>query len=67
MFLKLEGDIAVNIELVEKVEFFHSRQQASLWAGGIIILSDSRMAYKYFADETIDGLYVPAREEKKAE
>lgn len=50
MFLKAEGERIVNVELIDMVEFKHSKKQATLWSAGVPVLSDSELAYVYFAD-----------------
>jgi hypothetical protein len=48
MFVLLEGEVLVNMDLVEKVELHHSKKTATLWAGGMNLHADSRAAYKLF-------------------
>lgn len=68
MFLKVEGDVLINVPLVEKIEVNAHKRLATLWAGGVILFSDSRIAFEYFTHEDQEGLYVrlPAKQEKVA-
>ena len=46
-FLMIEGDVLVNLGLVERCEMRHHNGTAILWAGGLV-LCESGVAYKYF-------------------
>ena len=46
MFLEIEGDALVNLELVERVVFLRARQLCILYIAGLSF--ESALAYKYF-------------------
>lgn len=48
MFIRIEGDILVNLDLIEKVEMIHNRGVANIYAGAMIITAESAMMYAYF-------------------
>ena len=49
MFLEIEGNTIINLDLIDRIEFRHAAHQQSciLWTGGII-QAESQLAYKYF-------------------
>ena len=58
MWLKIEGHRMVNVTLVDVVEFKHRHPDkpgdpvtgtATLWSGGVNIVSDSTAAFEYFS------------------
>lgn len=55
MFLKLEDGTLVNTQLIDRVEFNHKAhaRTATLWAGGVVIVADSRIAYLYYSDDSL--------------
>jgi hypothetical protein len=48
MWLEIEGDILVNLELVERVEFQRHRGTATLYSGNMHLCGESRIAFAYF-------------------
>lgn len=47
MFLEIEGDVLVNLELVERVLFVRAKQVCVLYISGLSI--ESTLAYSYFS------------------
>lgn len=48
MWLKIEGDVLVNLDLIDKVEHRHDREVSTLWTGGATNVPESHVAYLYF-------------------
>lgn len=48
MFIKVEGEKLVNLELVEVVELYHSKKTASAYCGGAVTVPDSHILYLYY-------------------
>ena len=59
MFLEIEGDKLLNIDLVDVVELNHQKMSATLWSGGVNVSSESKIAYRYFMQLPAEKL-VPA-------
>ena len=59
-FLHLEGDVLINLDLIDKVEFLHNEKKAVLRAGGLFVI-ESAIAYRYFThpDTTSKFIEVP--------
>ena len=47
MFIEIEGEQLVNLDLVERVEFQERYKEAKLWAGSCVI-GVSKSAYRHF-------------------
>ena len=48
MFIKVEGERLVNLDLVEVVELYHSKRLASAYCGGAVTVPDSHILYLHF-------------------
>ena len=48
MFIQIEGDRLVNLDLIEVVEMIHHKGVANIYAGAMIIAAESSMVYAYF-------------------
>lgn len=62
MFLELEDGSLLNVTLVEKVEFRHQARTATVWSGGIVLMAESAIAYRYFTDKTRPDLFAIVKE-----
>lgn len=49
LFLEIEGNVLINVELIDRVELKHAEHQkyAILWVGGVM-QGDSHIAYRWF-------------------
>lgn len=48
MFLQIEGEDLINLELVDRVQIDRRKGLASAWSGGILLHPDSAILYQYF-------------------
>lgn len=62
MFIKVEGEKLVNLDLVEVVELYHSKKLASAYCGGAVTVPDSHILYLYYT-----GLELAPRPEEPKE
>ncbi len=50
MFLKMESGALINVDLVDTVEFDKFHEKASLFAGGVLLYAESKIAHRYFSN-----------------
>jgi hypothetical protein len=51
MKLRIEGDRAVELDLVDVIEFRHQRQVATAFVAAIPIVTESEILYRYYQGE----------------
>lgn len=54
MFLEIEGDTAINLDLIDRIEWKHREKVARLWTGGIV-QAESSVAYAYLLQISPEG------------
>jgi hypothetical protein len=66
MFLEIEGDgrnrRLVNVTIMEKVQLHDDEETATLWAGGVPVACDSKIAYKFFVKRPAEFVTILPKE-----
>lgn len=56
MFLEIEGEVLINVELIDRVEMLHRRKTATVWIGGVG-LGESDILYDFLMLKENEGLF----------